>query len=145
MWPDKQCRHWHMCRLSLCSSYVYNTELHRSLICCIAPNITGLSFISLIWGWTSRLDNISWFRTFTVRWILIFWFWGFTRCVGWISWRRFGNHSQLIQPTHRVKPQNQNISRYYFFLKCTAHYVRPPAPFSIKTDRVYFYQTLCYF
>jgi hypothetical protein len=26
-----------------------------------------------------------------VRWILIFWFWGFTQCVGWISWRRFGN------------------------------------------------------
>ena len=39
-----------------------------------------------------RRTTISWFQTFTVRWILIFWFWGFTRCVGWISWRRFGNH-----------------------------------------------------
>ena len=38
------------------------------------------------------LYNFPWFQTFTVRWILIFWFWGFTRCVGWVSRRRYGNH-----------------------------------------------------
>jgi hypothetical protein len=141
---------------------------------------------------TTALFN-SWFQTFTLRWILIFWFWGFTRCVGWISWRRFGTHSgdswpdswgvkmgptvvthdqthdqwrwdsqwwlmtsedgthsgdswpdswpvkmgptvvthdqwrwdpqwfpelrQLIQPTYRVKPQNQNISTHHCLVK----------------------------
>jgi hypothetical protein len=67
---------------------------------------------------------ISWFQSFTVRWILIIWFWGFTRCVGWTSWRRFGwthhqwrwdpqwfpKRRQLVQATHRVEPPNHLMS-----------------------------------